>query len=56
MSIIESAKTAVISLHSIELSLKYAKRIVGMRRGRIRFDLPALQVTSDHIGDLYISV
>lgn len=47
--------TIIMALHSVELTLKYAQRIVGLCAGRIRFDLPKKQVTPDHITDLYLS-
>jgi phosphonate transport system ATP-binding protein len=54
--LIDTAKTVVMALHSVELTLKYARRIVGLCSGRIRFDLPVNQVTPDDITDLYLSV
>lgn len=51
----ETEGTVVMTLHSVELTLKYAHRIVGLCAGRIRFDLPVDQVTPDHITDLYLS-
>ena len=53
--IVDTDKTVVMALHSVELTLNYARRIVGLCGGTIRFDLPTDQVTPDHITDLYIS-
>jgi phosphonate transport system ATP-binding protein len=47
-------KTVVMALHSVELSLKYATRVVGLCAGTIRFDLSKDQVTPDHITALYV--
>ena len=47
--------TIIMALHSVELTLKYAQRIVGLNAGRIRFDLPRRKVTPDHITDLYLN-
>lgn len=51
--ITKTDKTVVMALHSVELPLKYAGRIVGLGNGRIHFDLPVGLVTPDHIADLY---
>jgi phosphonate transport system ATP-binding protein len=52
--LIGTEKTVVMALHSVELTLKYARRIVGLSAGRICFDLPVDQVTPDYITDLYL--
>jgi phosphonate transport system ATP-binding protein len=53
--IINTDKTVIMVLHSVELTLKFAQRIIGICAGTIQFDLPIDQVTSDNITDLYIS-
>lgn len=45
--------TLVASLHAVDLALKWFPRIVGMRAGRIVFDLPAAQVTPSLLEALY---
>ena len=52
---IDTEKTVVMALHSVELTLKYARRIVGLCAGRICFDLPVDKVTPGYITDLYLS-
>jgi phosphonate transport system ATP-binding protein len=54
-ALINTENTIIMALHSVELTLKYAQRIVGLSAGQIRFDLPKEQVTSDHITDLYLN-
>jgi phosphonate transport system ATP-binding protein len=43
----------VCVLHQPELALRHADRIVGLRSGRVTFDLPAADVSSDAIASLY---
>ncbi|MEW5679816.1 phosphonate ABC transporter ATP-binding protein [Comamonas kerstersii] len=45
--------TLVASLHTVELALRCFERIVGIRDGRIAFDLPAAQVTPAQLQALY---
>ena len=45
--------TLVASLHTVELALRCFARIVGIRDGRIVFDLPAAQVTPEQLQALY---
>ncbi|MGJ7494919.1 phosphonate ABC transporter ATP-binding protein [Variovorax sp. RT4R15] len=45
--------TLVASLHAVDLALKWFGRIVGMREGRIVFDMAAADVTPTMLQDLY---
>jgi len=45
--------TLIASLHAVDLALKCFQRIVGIRDGKIVFDLPAHKVTSLMLEDLY---
>jgi len=45
--------TLVCSLHQVELALANFPRIVGLREGRIMFDVPRAEVTTDMIATLY---
>jgi phosphonate transport system ATP-binding protein len=50
-----TAKLAVLCvLHQIELAYGYADRVVGVRNGRVAFDLPRDQVSRDSVQRLYI--
>ena len=51
--IIQNAKTVVVSLHAVEFALKFAKRIIGLCDGEVRFDLPAGEVTQTMLTELY---
>ncbi|KPB75616.1 Phosphonates import ATP-binding protein PhnC [Pseudomonas syringae pv. maculicola] len=50
---IEHTVTLVASLHAVELALAHFPRIVGVRDGRIHFDLPASEVKRQHLDTLY---
>ena len=47
--------TLVASLHAVDLALSCFARIVGIRDGRIAFDLPAAQVSEAQLQALYAS-
>jgi phosphonate transport system ATP-binding protein len=49
----EQGLTLVVSQHQLETALAYASRIVGFRRGRLRFDGPPAGVTPEVVRDLY---
>lgn len=43
----------LINIHHVELALTYAKRIIGIRSGRIVFDGSASEVTKDILAEIY---
>ncbi len=45
--------TLVASLHAVDLALECFPRVVGVRAGRIAFDLPAADVSDDLLHALY---
>lgn len=45
--------TLIASLHQVELALAQFPRIVGLREGRLQFDLPAEQVSPELLAKLY---
>ncbi len=49
----ERQQALVCSLHQIELARKCLKRIIGLRAGKIMFDLPATSVSDKMIEELY---
>ncbi len=51
--IMKSQQTVILSLHAVELALEFAQRIIGLRHGAIAFDLPASEVSSSHLTQLY---
>jgi phosphonate transport system ATP-binding protein len=49
----DDGRTLVASLHAPELARRHFDRVVGLRDGRIVFDLPPAQVTDDVLEGLY---
>lgn len=45
--------TLVVSLHAVDLALARFSRLIGVKAGRVVFDLPRAQVTDEHLADLY---
>ncbi|HEY9805798.1 MAG TPA: hypothetical protein V6D04_04470, partial [Candidatus Obscuribacterales bacterium] len=48
-----TGKTLVMSLHSIELAQSHCDRIIGLRQGRILFDVPPSAISPTMIAALY---
>ena len=46
-------RTLVVSLHEVELARRYCDRIIGLRQGRILFDLPSAEVSDEQLATLY---
>ena len=49
----ERGATLVTTLHHVEMALRHFPRIIGLRDGELAFDLPAAQVTPQHLHQLY---
>jgi phosphonate transport system ATP-binding protein len=49
----QSRKTLLMNLHSVQLALAYFPRIVGVRDGRVQFDLAPDKVTPELLEALY---
>ncbi|WP_339486036.1 phosphonate ABC transporter ATP-binding protein [Pseudomonas sp. EL_65y_Pfl2_R95] len=45
--------TLLASLHAVELAMAHFPRVIGVRAGRIVFDLPSDQVTPEQLDGLY---
>jgi phosphonate transport system ATP-binding protein len=45
--------TLVTTLHHVDMALQHFPRIIGLRDGALAFDLPAAQVTPNHLHQLY---
>ena len=45
--------TLVATLHQVETALAHFPRVLGLRDGRLAFDLPAAQVTRERLARLY---
>lgn len=49
----EDGITALVSLHTLELTRAFADRVVGLRRGRVLFDCPAKDLTDTMADAVY---
>jgi phosphonate transport system ATP-binding protein len=49
----QGTRALVVSLHDFALAQRRCDRIVGLREGRIMFDLPASQVDGERASALY---
>ena len=49
----EAGITLVATLHQVDVALAHFPRVVGMREGRIMFDLPSASVTRERLQQLY---
>jgi phosphonate transport system ATP-binding protein len=43
----------VANLHAVSFALDFFPRVIGVRHGRIAFDLPAATVTEPVLAELY---
>jgi phosphonate transport system ATP-binding protein len=51
--VVAGGRALVVSLHDFGIARRRCDRLIGLRHGRIVFDLPASQVTDQHGLDLY---
>lgn len=51
----ERGVTLVATLHQVDLALSNFPRVLGLREGRLVFDLPSAQVGRERLADLYAS-
>jgi phosphonate transport system ATP-binding protein len=49
----EDGITAVVSLHTLELTREYADRVIGLRQGQILFDGPTTALTEPMVDSIY---
>jgi len=49
----ERSVTLIATLHQVDVALAHFPRIVGLRDGRIEFDLPTAEVTRERLEHLY---
>jgi phosphonate transport system ATP-binding protein len=49
----QSAATVILSLHDVQLAIEHFDRIIGLREGRVVFDLPSEEVGPEMLTDLY---
>jgi len=49
----ERGSTLVTTLHQVDAALAFFPRIIGLRKGKLAFDLPSSQVTQEALESLY---
>lgn len=49
----ERGATVMVTMHQVDMALAHFDRIVGLRDGRLAFDLPTAQVSREHLLQLY---
>ncbi|WP_394455690.1 phosphonate ABC transporter ATP-binding protein [Leuconostoc suionicum] len=49
----ELGQTVLINIHHVDLALDYAKRIIGIRAGRVVYDGPVSGVTQEILDNIY---
>ena len=45
--------TVLINIHHVDLALKYATRVIGIRAGEIVYDGPTADVTQEVLDSIY---
>lgn len=49
----EDGISAIVSLHQVDFALKYATRIIGIKKGQIVFDGKPAELSPSRIGEIY---
>ena len=47
-------KTLITNLHCVDYAITYFPRVIGLKRGRVFFDLPSGKVNPDLLNELYL--
>ena len=45
--------SVLINIHHVDLALKYADRVIGIKAGEIVYDGPSSEVTNDVLTQIY---
>jgi phosphonate transport system ATP-binding protein len=45
--------TVVANMHHVDMALKYARRVIGIREGEVVYDGPSKEVTQELLRDIY---
>lgn len=45
--------TVIANMHHVDIALKYASRIIGVKEGKIIYDGPSLKVTNEILKEIY---
>lgn len=46
-------RTLVVSLHAVDLALRHFSRVIGLKQGRVAFDLPPDRIGERRLADLF---
>ena len=49
----EDGSTVMVSLHQVEVAIKYCPRVVALHQGRVVYDGPSAALTPDLLRELY---
>ncbi|MFZ3124597.1 MAG: ATP-binding cassette domain-containing protein, partial [Acidovorax sp.] len=49
----EDGSTVIVSLHQVEVAIKYCPRVVALHQGRVVYDGPSAALTPDLLRELY---
>lgn len=49
----EQGVTVLVSLHQVEMALRYCPRVVALHQGRVAYDGPSAHLTPQLLGELY---
>ena len=49
----EDSSTVIVSLHQVDIALKYCKRVVALHQGKVVYDGLASQLTPQLLQELY---
>jgi len=49
----DGRKTLIMAVHKVDLATRHFQRVVGLRGGRLSFDVPASEVRGDVLTNLY---
>lgn len=49
----EMGTTLILNLHQVELAVQFSQRIVGLKRGRVLFDVKATDLSNSNLDELY---
>ena len=52
----ERGVTVIMALHQIELALRYADRVIGLRNGVVDFDRPAAECDAEQLNPIFAEV
>ena len=49
----QRSPTLILAMHDVNLALKHFNRMIGLRNGRIVFDLPSSEIADDRLANLF---